>query len=232
MARSKRLTLEGYTHQPGSPLAGDELIKLIASQQDTIILSFSTGKDAIAAWLKLKPHFKRIVPIYLYLIPGMQFIEDSLSYYEDVFETPIMRLPNPSLYRMLKNQVFQTPDRWPVIRGFNIQDITHDTVFQLACEDLGLPANTFVATGVRAADSPNRRSAIMKHGPVTLSRKPPIFHPVWDMKKDELVELIGNSRVKLPVDYSIWGRSFDGIDLRFIYPLKQHFPDDYARLLE
>ena len=36
----------------------------------------------------------------------------------------------------------------------------------------------------------------------------------------------------LPVDYEMFGRSFDGIDYRFISPIKERFPDDYARILE
>lgn len=232
MSKRRPNTLPGYVHRAGEPLPGADLIRLMAQHTDTVVLSFSAGKDAIAAWLALKPHFRRIIPVYLYLVPGLEFVEDGLAYYEQVFGTPIIRLPNPSLYRMLKANVFQPPERWPLIQQFGIGTITHDDVFSLLLEDLQLPADTFVATGVRAADSPNRRSSIYKHGPVTLKRRPPVFHPVWDMKKDELVSLIRDSGVKLTVDYSLWGRSWDGIDLRFIYPLREHFPDDYARVLE
>lgn len=225
-------TLPGYSHTPGKPMPGHDLIQLMAQHTDTIILSFSAGKDSIAAWLALKPHFKRIVPVYMYLVPGLEFIDHNIKYYEEVFETPIIQMPNPSLYRMLKARAFQPPERNLIIEEFGIQNFDNDDLFSLICEDQGLPPNTFVATGVRAADSPNRRSSINKHGPVTLSRTPPIFHPIWDWRKDQLIEVIRDSKVKLPIDYQWFGRSFDGIDLRFIYPLKQHAPADYARILE
>ena len=53
---------------------------------DTILLAFSRGKDSIAAWLALRDSklFKRIIPVYLYLVPGLKFEEESLKYFEDV----------------------------------------------------------------------------------------------------------------------------------------------------
>jgi hypothetical protein len=41
----------------------------------TCILSFSCGKDAIAAWLELKRYFDNIVPVYMNLVPGLEFVE-------------------------------------------------------------------------------------------------------------------------------------------------------------
>ncbi|WP_161791100.1 hypothetical protein [Amycolatopsis sp. MJM2582] len=33
----------------------------------------------------------------------------------------------------------------------------------------------------------------------------------------------------MPIDYEWYGRSFDGLDYRFIEPLSRHAPEDYAR---
>ncbi|MDR1744654.1 MAG: hypothetical protein LBS30_02760, partial [Planctomycetota bacterium] len=77
------------------------------------LLAFSRGKDSIAAWLELRESglFPEIVPFHLNLIPGMRFIEDSLDYFEDWFQTRIIRLPHISFYRMLGNCVLQPPER-------------------------------------------------------------------------------------------------------------------------
>src|ERR1700756_266835 len=82
---------------------------------DTAILGFSTGKDALAAYLALRPVFERVMLYYLYLVPGLEFVEDSLRYFEQALGTTILRLPHPSLYRMLRNLVFQPPERWRLI---------------------------------------------------------------------------------------------------------------------
>ena len=51
------------------------------------------------------------------------------------------------------------------------------------------------------------------------------FHPYGTGKKADLIDCFRKSGVKLPIDYRIWGRSFDGFDLRFIVPMKNIFRD-------
>ena len=36
--------------------------------------------------------------------------------------------------------------------------------------------------------------------------------------------------IKLSKQYTIWGKSFDGLDYRFIEPLKRLYPGDYELL--
>lgn len=194
------------------------------------ILGFSTGKDSICAWLEMKKYFNRIVPVYMYLVPGLSFVEKSLAYYEDFFQTRIIRLPHPSLYRQLNNLVFQAPENCKVIETANLPDFEYDEVYQIIREDWKLPQNTYAASGVRARDSLNRWAAIKKYGPLNEGRKS--FMPVFDFNKAMLMDTLIASGVKLPVDYKLFGRSFDGIDERFLGPIKEYFPEDYQKILE
>lgn len=75
-----------------------------------------------------------------------------------------------------------------------------------------------------------RRASIKQTGGVNHNRKQ--FFPVhdWDIKK--LVSEIRQEGLKLPIDYKIWGRSFDGFDYRFMKPLKDNFPRDYEKVKE
>lgn len=36
---------------------------------------------------------------------------------------------------------------------------------------------------------------------------------------------------QLPVDYKLFGRTFDGIDYRFLKPIKENFPRDYEKII-
>ena len=58
------------------------------------------------------------------------------------------------------------------------------------------------------------------------------FYPVWDYTKAGLVDILTRARIKVPRDYAVFGRSFDGLDYRFLAPMKKHFPADYRRVLE
>lgn len=220
--------------EPAKPdhmkIPGAEIIERIKAETDTIFLGFSCGKDSIAAWLMLREHFETIIPFYMYLVPDLEFIDRSIRYYEEYFGCHIHRLPHPSLYRMLNRFVYQPPERIRVIRATGFPEPTYDQVADLLAEDLGFDQRPWTATGVRAADSPIRRSAIKQYGAINHRRG--TFFPVWDMKIAELRGLIRSEGVKLPEDYRYFGRSFDGIDRRFLEPMREHLPEDYARILE
>lgn len=211
-------------------MTGPETIAAMREKQADTILAFSCGKDAIAAWLAMRGIFEKIVPYYLYLIPGLEFIDESICYYERFFETKIIRLPHPSCHRMLNNLVFQAPENCLVIEQAMLPSHTYEDVRSAVVGISGVDEKTYVADGVRAADSPIRRVSFATHGPISHNQKK--FHPVWDMKKADLVSLFRKFSVKLPVDYQLFGRSFDGLDLRFLLPIKKHLPADYRRILE
>lgn len=211
-------------------MTGFETIECVRKRQSETMLAFSTGKDAIAAWLAIRDHFEVVHPYYLYLVPGLEFVEESLAYYEQFFGVKIARLPHPSLHRWLNTFTFQPPERVSVIKQAGLPWFEYTDIRTVMIEDKGLQADMLVADGVRAADSPMRRVSIMTHGPISV--KQGRYHPIWDMLKADLISCFRKSGVKLPEDYKLFGRSFDGLDLRFLLPLKKHRPADYRRVLE
>lgn len=209
-----------------------ELCAGMSAECDTCILAFSTGKDSIAAWLQLRKYFKRIIPYYCYSVPGLKFVEDSLRYYEEFFETRIYRMEHRSFYRKLNALVFQPPEHYAKLKQMDLPGDEYDDelIGELIREAGQLPTAAYVATGVRMADSPRRRISIKKNGAINHNQKR--FYPVYDWKKADLLTAIDEAGVKLPVDYKLFGRTFDGLDYRFLKPIKENFPDDYAKIIE
>lgn len=210
-------------------LSGIETIKKVREGNNKTLIAFSTGKDAVAAYLSIRDHFDEVIPYYLYLIPDLEFVEDSLDYYERFFGVKITRLPHPSLHRMLNNFVFQPPERCAVIEQAGLPNHDYIDIRSAMIDKFSLDDRIMVADGVRAADSPMRRIAVSQHGHITWSQNK--YHPIWDMKKDQLIDLLNKHNCKLSVDYKYFSRSFDGIDLRFLLPIKKHFPKDYQKIL-
>jgi len=210
-------------------MTGEESIAAVRARTPDLLLAFSCGKDSIGAWLALRPHFDRIIPFYCYLVPSLEFVERSLVYYEEFFATPILRVPHPSLYRMLNNLVFQSPQHCAVIEDLSLANFSYIDLHRAIREDYAVP-DAWVAAGVRAADSPYRRLAMNKYGPLRERTKE--FFPIHDWNKARLVAELQAARIKLPADYRIFGRSFDGLDYRFLAPIREHYPRDYARILE
>lgn len=211
-------------------MSGQKTIEFVAGRQKKTLLAFSCGKDAIAAWLAIRDHFEEVIPYYLYLVPNLEFVDEQIAHYEKFFGTKITQLPHTSVPRMLNNFVFQPPQNCKVIEDVSFPEFDYLDVQKVMCAKFGLPEDTLVADGVRAADSPMRRVAINTHGSISFNQLK--YHPVWDWKKADLIDCFRRHNVKLSKDYAIFGRSFDGIDLRFLILIKKHYPKDYEKILE
>ena len=217
------------------PFSRREVMEDIAARTGgKCLLAFSRGKDSIAAWLELRESglFREIIPFHLNGVPGMEFVEESLRYFEDYFQTRIIRLPHIGFYRQMGNLVFQPPERIESIRNLGFMDctrFTYDDIRRWLAEDLGWPdESTWVATGVRATDSPRRRIHIVKCRARNLSQRQ--FYPIFDYRKADVMADIERNGIRLPADYGMFGLSFDDLDYRFAGPLKKHRPEDYERL--
>ena len=93
---------------------------------------------------------------------------------------------------------------------------------------LKLPEKTLQANGVRACDTMVRRVALRDHGPFG----PDNVKIIWDWSTKEVKDIIAANKIKLPVDYDLFGRSFDGIGYQYSKPIKEHFPQDYETMLK
>jgi hypothetical protein len=203
----------------------------LAAAGRPVMLAFSCGKDSIAAWLALRDSgVEDIRPYCMEYVPGLQFVQDSLEYFEDYFGTRIARYPHPSIYRWLNNFVFQAPERCAIIEAADLPTPTYEQIVELIRGDFNVPADTWVCDGVRAADSIVRRVSIKRHGP--MKPKSGKVSPVWDWRKHEVYDRIEAANITLPPDYEWFGRSFDGLDYRFLEPLSRNAPEDYQRILE
>lgn len=213
-----------------------EIRERLKAEARPILVAMSLGKDAIATNIALREAGIETRLAYMYYIPGSQgrttlrFIEDTIHSLEDAFGQQIHCYPHPSLYRWLNNYVYQPPERLAVIEAAQFPHIEYAQLWQLIRADLGLPDDTWVADGVRAADSIVRRASFTRHGAMKPgSRK---VSPIYDWQKHEVMDAINSASIPLPVDYNWFGRSFDGIDRRFLEPLRDHAPEDYQRVLD
>lgn len=202
-------------------------------QHKVALCSFSMGKDSIATYLEIREHFEQVVPFYLYGVPDLEFVENNLKYYEDKIGRHIIRLPQPKFYAKLNALLYQPPvvDRWDVIFGWNLPDHTHRDIHSAVCACEGLDEHTtYTAIGLRYADSPQRRTALARNGLVTHSMQK--FYPIAHYTKQDVLDKVKGAGWKLSSDYKYFKDSMDGLQIRYLLPIKKHFPRDYEKILE
>lgn len=212
----------------------------LAQEGNPVIVAFSRGKDSICAMIALIDAGVPVIPVHLYRVPGLEFEEESIKEFEDFFQMKIHNLPHSDLWYYLREGVGQAPWQNAIAEAAMLEEIPHDLMWTLFKEEQGLDPQTWVCDGIRAADSPMRRLAIKKHSPWTSSvtrvgndECPKRFaHVVWDWKIADIRQCIAHNKVELPIDYDLFGRTFDGIDYRFIKPIADNLPEDYEKILQ
>ena len=210
--------------------SGAEIAGRVRKITPQTLISFSRGKDSIGVWLSLRDKFDVYMYSY-YVVPGLEFEQEDIARWEKITGRHIVQLPAPGLYRMIKYMTYQPLDRFNFINSCELPEFSHDDLQEEAGKIHGMgPEPVWNALGIRAKDSIARRFEVMRSGGINYSRR--IYYPICDLGKTELVDMIKKSGIKLPIDYKIWGRSFDGIAARFLVPMKKQLPRDYKRILE
>lgn len=207
-----------------------EVLQRLKDLDQPVALSFSCGKDSLAAWIAMREYGIEIIPVYFWLVPDLEFVNDELGYFEEFFGTHIYRYPSPSFFRLINGCVDQPPERLRFIEAASLPTPDYQQTWEVVLDELGLDPKTWKADGVRAADSLNRRASFVKHGVMKESNRK--VSPVADWLKGEVMEALDGAGVKLPIDYELFGRSFDGTDYRFTEPMRKHLPDDFQRLCD
>lgn len=211
---------------------GDDLIKVYRERYgDKTLIAFSRGKDSIAVALALRDKIE-MVPFYYDDLPGLEFIDESLDYYErKLFNgRRILRMPHPAFYKHLSDGIFQPVRRAELLAAASIPRINHADVVRMVKKQVGVEGDILSATGLRALDNAVRFISIRKHGAIRHGAGN--WAPIWDWTKNRLMDEIERSGVSLPPDYTFLPRSFDGFSYLFLIPLKERFPRDYERVLE
>ena len=95
-------------------------------------------------------------------------------------------------------------------------------------EQARLGVNDWIGVATKRADSRLRSARIASHA---LNWKRHTFMPVAEWSKADVFACLEHHKMPLPIDYVLFGRSFDGWDYRFLAQIKARFPRDYRTIV-
>ncbi len=201
------------------------------------VLSMSFGKDSLAAACACRRAGIRLAYVHTYTVPPgpdgrlMPLIEEDRRLVEHHLGCRVHMYPGRCIYAWINRGVYCPPERLGVYEAARLPEPTHEQLWQLILDDLGLPRTTPIIDGVRCADSLPRRASMSVTGPDRTTRGVRRVSAVWDWLNREVYGAIREEGIPLPADYRLFGRSFDGVDAKFTYPLREHRPADYRHII-
>nr|DAW08927.1 MAG TPA: GMP synthase [Caudoviricetes sp.] len=225
------------TRTPVTP--SPQVVSRLAEEQDgkPAVMSMSFGKDSLAAAIACRRAGIRLTYVHTYVVPPdmsgrlMPLIEEDRRLVEHHLDCQVHMYPGHCIYAWINRGVYCPPERLGVYEGARLPEPTHEQIWQLILDDLGLPRTTPIIDGVRCADSLPRRASMSMTGPDRTTHGVRRVSAVWDRLNAEVYEAIAGENIPLPADYRLFGRSFDGIDARFTGPLREHRPADYRHII-
>jgi 3'-phosphoadenosine 5'-phosphosulfate sulfotransferase (PAPS reductase)/FAD synthetase len=184
-----------------------------ALKNEPLLLMFSTGKDSIVACdLMFKHHEGPKTLVFLYFVDGLEIKERVLRFYEDRWNTKIIRRPSADSLKMLTGKKIKLSDIEAGLRKeFNA---------------------TWTVWGIRRSDSMQRMAIIGKtdRGIDERNRK---LYPIGWWKPSEVYSYCKFNKLVLPIEYQHgFKRDFSNPDGDALIYLRNTFPNDYKKVIE
>lgn len=212
-------------------VAGDkakELCDEISSISNGVcFLSFSRGKDSIASWIVLKQYFKRIIPFHCSFVPNLNFVNESLDYYERFFDAKIQRFIIGSMLDSIYDLWFQAIEDEDSIDEFDFPKYGNNDVLKYLRIEHDLH-NAWCAYGINSTDSIDRRIYVNKYQGKNDKNKS--FYPCFNYTRQEIIEIIKNNKVKLPDDYKYTNRTISTLGFRGLENLSNMNIADFKKI--
>lgn len=199
------------------------LFRAINLQQqvtDSVIVSFSMGKDSIAALDLAFKRFKHVYPFFMYLVPGLEFQERDLQRYEKQYGTKIIRVPHFEDSEFYRYGSFREPDETvPVVK-----------IADIYASIRGQTGVRWIVGGEKIADSIVRRPMLKRSGCIDEERGR--FYPLIDWRKADVMKYIKLNHLYMPKFQKELGFSFHSLAGKELSVIKRIYPDDYQRILQ
>lgn len=193
-------------------------VKAAACVTDAVLVGFSGGKDSVVTLDLCCRHFRRVVPYFYYLVPGLSYQEGMIRWAERKYGVEVVRMPHPDLSVLLKLGFYRRRDLAVPIVSFP------EALHYLRVRH-GI---WWVAAGEKISDSLWRRAMMKKSGSIDVNRGR--FFPVAHFGKRDILAYIRQKRLKMPPLYDVLGRSFGSLRPDALAIVREHYPDDFEKI--
>lgn len=206
-----------------------EIIEDVAKETDSVILLHSmSGKDSIALMDLVYPHFKRVLCVYMYVVPNLSHINRYYAYTKRKYpNVEFVQIPHYGLMQYRKEGFMGTVGDGRQ-RKYNLSEIIGKVRERFGIE--------WCVLGFKQSDSLNRRLMLRsyKDGKEAINWKTKMCYPLSTYKNSDVLDYIEKNHLKNPERYSTNGKfQSNGVDITnysYLKYLQQNFPSDLQKI--
>lgn len=207
-------------------LAGSrELLRRAVQVGSAVLVALSGGKDSLATLALCKAAFSRVEAFYMWLVPGLDFVEQPIDKLCDRMGVKLHKVPHWSLAEILKKGVYA--DR---VRALHLRNVKQRDVEDHLRKQTGI---SWTAWGHRQSDSISRRFYLRKTEGYDLAHER--LHPIWDWSTQDVLSYLKAQRISAPIHR--WGQDgrrsagFNPLRVECLAWIRDHHPEDWQKVL-
>lgn len=202
------------------------ILDTISKETDSIVLFHSlSGKDSIALMDLCYPRFKRVVCVFMYVVPGLRHLKRYISFLKTRYpDVEIIQTKHYALYNY-ENIGFMGCDVTEGQRQWRLRDIA-----SMVCQAKGIEWSVY---GFKQTDSLQRRLMLRGYDQNGIEWDMKKAYPLSEYTNKEVLAYIKAKNLKEPENYGDIARSI-GTDIAspiYLRWLRDNYPDDYQRVL-
>jgi hypothetical protein len=180
-----------------------------------VAVAFSGGKDSLVVMEMATRMFDRVVPFFLYLVPGLECVEQELGIAKTRWGLEVLHLPHYGLGDIIRNGMY-CPN---TIRQDDLQTFSFADACSLACHKAGVPV---ALTGMKRADS-TRRAMILKQ-----NKSEEWAHPLIGWNRYDVIGYLKQAGIPYDADSSV----LHGMTTAALLRMYDKWPRDFAKMAE
>lgn len=195
-----------------------EAVKCQSQLTDSVIVSYSGGKDSAVTLDLCHRYFKTVHVFFMFQVPGLSFQESALKWAEKRYGIEIYRVPHFEVSDFYRCGSFCKHDA-------SVPRVSVTDIYAHVRSVFGVH---WIAAGERAKDSVVRGAMMKKSGSVDHTRGR--FFPLCYWDKAQVLKYIEHHKLKVSPESKVLGHSFRSLLPEDMGALKQHYPADFDRV--
>lgn len=196
------------------------VLRTASVMTDRVLVAFSGGKDSVVTLDLCARFFPTVQAFFMYYVPDLSFQERELRWAEQKYGIEIIRIPHFGVSRLMRTGAYNAAgdDDTPAL--------TIADVYAHLRTETGIH---WIAAGERIADSIVRRAMIVKDG--TINGKRGRIFPIAHWRKADVLAHIKRNNLRVSEESRVLGYSFRDLRPETLALVKQHYPQDYEKVI-
>lgn len=188
---------------------------------NTVNVGFSCGKDSLVTLDLCRRTFPKVNAFFMWMVPGLAFQDHYLDYIATTFKVNILKLPHWQLGIMLRANAFRpgsnSTQNAPLL---TLKDIEVEVTRRTHCK--------WFAYGLTRFDSIERNAMLRRCNGIDVQSHR--LFPIMHFTRWAIFSYLRQHRIKLPIDYYMFGRSFGRLWPEELQAIKERFFSDYEKI--